>query len=647
MVTVELMFLFTLFVICQRRLECKSEQGIDWSLYQRVHTLQIGLIQNENLDKYMRIGAYWNNDNTAFIDDQTKVKRSYNTEQCIKDLRTIQEVSNDGTTNWANEMLGAWGKLSSVGIDIDFGNFDRCQNLKVPNSINIETQYCLANIAAGYFSMRKISPAWPRVGICIPNSCAPSLISTILNDYLDSNSLRISIASNNCRLKNDNTTLFFSYKIFIAFLTTILGLVILSSLYDVTYTLLEAYTNGKNLLECKSNQLPNVMPCLDGIRAIAAFWILSTHFNLYTTSIIENGEHDACVADKMRDIFSSGRFSVDTFFVLSALLAANKMLNEHSKNGRLNIPLLYLQRVVRLSPMMMVIALFNRFLVQFCANGPAYSSLLDDTRWLCENAMWDSILFFANFRNIQCVPGSWYLAADMHMYILTPFLVLLLQRYPRRFMGFSFVIVSIDFILSLDKDLFGLEGYNSYVPTRSRITPWLIGVNFAYILLQNRSRKPIRIPKFLNAILLAGSVSVFLWFTYTFRDDDFMWRARAWWSISLCFIIFSCVNGQGGIINWFLSHPRWQPISRLSFNIFLVHQTVIWVILANRKVPLYFSDITQVQELFLVVSTVCGVAFVLALTVEIPTMNLSRIYLYKNRNLRKSNQNVPEVITFS
>lgn len=133
-----------------------------------------------------------------------------------------------------------------------------------------------------------------------------------------------------------------------------------------------------------------------------------------------------------------------------------------------------------------------------------------------------------------------------------------------------------------------------------------------------RSRKHIRIPKvmnksegkivpifyqlivlffqLLNILLMTGAVSVFLWFTYTDRSYEFIWRARVWWSLCLCFIIFACVNGQGGIINWFLSNPRWQPIARLSFNIFLVHQTVIVITMANRKVPIYFSTITQVTN---------------------------------------------------
>lgn len=161
------------------------------------------------------------------------------------------------------------------------------------------------------------------------------------------------------------------------------------------------------------------------------------------------------------------------------------------RKGRLNIPLLYLQRVLRLSPVMILIALFNRFLIQFCANGPMYSIMIDDKRQSCETAMWESLLYFSNFSStqvlycekhllysicsplfffpmktvfrFQCVLGSWYLAADMHLYLLTPFLVLLLQRHPKRFMCFSTVFISIDFILALNKNRLGLQKFENQI----------------------------------------------------------------------------------------------------------------------------------------------------------------------------------------
>ena len=97
------------------------------------------------------------------------------------------------------------------------------------------------------------------------------------------------------------------------------------------------------------------------------------------------------------------------------------------------------------------------------------------------------------------MPGSWYLATDMQLYLLTPFLVVLLQRYPKPFIYFSSVFLSIDFFnLAKYSKLFHVE--DKYFTVRARISPWLIGIVFAYVQLKMRSDKSFLIPKVVNNI---------------------------------------------------------------------------------------------------------------------------------------------------
>lgn len=101
---VKLVFLFILIVICQWQVECGNKKFNDWFvLYQRLESLQIGLVDNKNLDRYTNLSVFSNKDNKFFSNDRTKVKRSYNTEQCIKDLKTIQVAFRDENSSWANE----------------------------------------------------------------------------------------------------------------------------------------------------------------------------------------------------------------------------------------------------------------------------------------------------------------------------------------------------------------------------------------------------------------------------------------------------------------------------------------------------------------------------------------------------------------
>lgn len=66
---------------------------------------------------------------------------------------------------------------------------------------------------------------------------------------------------------------------------------------------------------------------------------------------------------------------------------------------------------------------------------------------------------------------------------------------------------------------------------------------------------------------------------------------RVIWSIALCYIIFACVQNSGGPINWFLSHPLWQPFSRLCYSIYLLHFPVVMVTMASMKTSPYFSEL--------------------------------------------------------
>ena len=82
------------------------------------------------------------------------------------------------------------------------------------------------------------------------------------------------------------------------------------------------------------------------------------------------------------------------------------------------------------------------------------------------------------------------------------------------------------------------------------------------------------------------------------------------YAIGLCYIIFACANNAGGPINSFLSHPFWQPISKLSYSIYMVHLSVVIWTTTLMKSPIDFNQITAIQYFF-------G-NFILSLLVAIP-----------------------------
>lgn len=97
-----------------------------------------------------------------------------------------------------NLVINSWGRAPSGDFTADFGNFDQCLNM-LPmtqhGATTVRSQYCVLVGSNGLMS----------VGICIPDSCAPTLISAIINEYLNVNMPSVHISAANCRLQDDNT----------------------------------------------------------------------------------------------------------------------------------------------------------------------------------------------------------------------------------------------------------------------------------------------------------------------------------------------------------------------------------------------------------------------------------------------------------
>lgn len=71
--------------------------------------------------------------------------------------------------------------------------------------------------------------------------------------------------------------------------------------------------------------------------------------------------------------------------------------------------------------------------------------------------------------------------------------------------------------------------------------------------------------------------------------------SRVGWSLALAWIIFVCVHGYGGPVNWLLSLSGWQPLARLSYCIYIVHLPVQLVLAGRLRMPGYFSDMSAVR----------------------------------------------------
>lgn len=111
--------------------------------------------------------------------------------------------------------------------------------------------------------------------------------------------------------------------------------------------------------------------------------------------------------------------------------------------------------------------------------------------------------------------------------------------------------------------------------------------------------------------------------------------SRILWSIALCYIIFACVHNSGGLVNWFLSHPLWQPLGRLSYATYLVHFPIITLLMVTTKTSIYFSELIAFHGFIGNYVLALGVALIVTLTFKSPIIILEKL-LFKSKKQQKN-----------
>ena len=107
--------------------------------------------------------------------------------------------------------------------------------------------------------------------------------------------------------------------------------------------------------------------------------------------------------------------------------------------------------------------------------------------------------------------------------------------------------------------------------------------------------------------------------------------SRVFWSIALCYIIFACVHNSGGPVNWFLSHPLWQPISRICYAIYILHFIVVLIMGATLKTPPYFSELSAFHTFIGNYILVVCISIVATLAFESPIVVIEKILFGQNK----------------
>ncbi|XP_060663280.1 nose resistant to fluoxetine protein 6-like [Drosophila nasuta] len=554
--------------------------------------------------------------------------------QCAQDLAQVQ-LALGNNTNWALKMLDSWGSLPSgvlEGNTRSLGNYDECLriNQQISTDYTLQGKYCFARLPVGQLFQ---STSNANIAVCFPTTCDSTDMDILLRQLMEQLGLEVDetavlVTESTC--KTTGREPFDWLTIFTIVLCSVLGLfVLLATLYDYFFCedpsqlpqLIKAFSarvNSGALFRISNNSNPNMINCLHGLRCMSLIWVIFGHDYIIALKSPNINRMDMFTwgATPFRMFIQQCINAVDTFFFLSGMLVVSSQFRAMERgNGKLNIPKLYLNRYLRLTPVLGFAMLLYVKLLPYFGDGPIWGTTMFDDYSICNKNWYLTLLYVQNFFWDKCISHSWYLAVDMQLYLLSPIFLIALYRW-----GKKAAAAIVLLILVLSSYLFATMIVNNYsmqirgdavkrgepfiyFPIHVRASTWLVGVLFGYFLYLTKGKRfqlnRLVVWTFWLLSLSFLLVTVMALEPYAglnatpvpiVNEAFFLSLTRIAWPLALCWVVFACMQGYGGLANSFLASPLWQPLSKLSYCAYIFHIFFENLNSARTHTNTYFSD---------------------------------------------------------
>ncbi|XP_039483883.1 nose resistant to fluoxetine protein 6 [Drosophila santomea] len=584
---------------------------------------------------------------------------------CLNDMARLM-AGLRSAEYWALKMIDAWGSIPSgllTGHSYDLGNFDECLNIRkeVGQGRSIQGKYCFLSVSPAKIMGIETSLGSFKTATCFPASCSAAHMNTFVGQLMgkllnvSDPSSGMSISEGSCQASEsgswDGLTIFM-----IVMFSVMSCIVALFTLWDYFLVkdqnrlpsivkIFSARANSRALFRVvESHSNPNVIDCLHGIRCLSLIWVITCH--QYSASLISPHINLFSAATWVESPFASfilhGFIAVDSFLVIGGLLVALIPLRLMDKTkGKLNVPMMYLHRLIRIAPLLAMAIVVHMKLMPLISDGPLFvGGYLGNAA--CRSGWYWTLLFVNNYTDAKCLGQSWYLSMDMQLYIISPIFLISLYKWGKKAAAGIFIL-----ILSLAACLFAtmmVNGYSmmvtnatpgateaAYYATHTHATPWLIGFLFGYFLHLSKGKKfqLSWVSVWSGWILCLAMIFTSLFAMYppskwsdpsasTLAETSYYTFTRLGWAMALCWVIFACVQGHGGLANSFLSSPLWQPLSRLSYSVFIWHMFFMEMNARSTRTSTYFSDYQMMLNIWSTFGFTVLFSYAMHLLIEAP-----------------------------
>jgi peptidoglycan/LPS O-acetylase OafA/YrhL len=349
-------------------------------------------------------------------------------------------------------------------------------------------------------------------------------------------------------------------------------------------------------------QDPNYFNHIEGLRAIAAFWMILYHIAVFAPMFVTQSEFTTLFQHPFFKIVLSTSVSLDVFFVISGLVIGYALIKELKDTGAVDITRFFVRRCARVYPLYIIVILF-------C--GLTYSTF---------HSAWSNILQINNFLPIQQqhIPWAWSLAVDFQFYAVFSIILWLISKgvlgknacYTLTFAALILPIVSTTLIIKthplhpFSPNFYNLRspeswdyvnmGFNQlYV----RSGPFLYGVLTAYLLVHHRNKVHQFFQTIRKSTINLLSLSLLAIIVFLLANDPiwFLNQTKATWqtsiqwtlliqrnlfSLLLCMLLLLAEFPKGIVITLslkILNSPVWRPFGQLTFTTYMIHPLVIMI----------------------------------------------------------------------
>ncbi|XP_065345013.1 nose resistant to fluoxetine protein 6-like [Cloeon dipterum] len=523
------------------------------------------------------------------------------------------------------------------------------------------------------------SMALIQFGICVPSTCSIADVQKAFSYIISKEKSANGEAQIESCYTNGAAPLSSGDLAFIGCVAIIVGLVFLSSVIEsnfgvkedagFAYSCLMAFslpTNWRKLFFISNH--PGALKSLDGIRVLSTLWVVAGHKIIFTLQEPwANKNFQVESLQKLANMpFINNMPSVDTFFLMSGMLRSYNLLKEFQGN-RFRFFSDFARRYLRLTPVYALVIAFYATLLTRLGSGPRWEKFVTEPGEACAVNWKNNLLYINSYvhSNKHCMIQTWYLASDMQLFLVSPLVVYALWKKPvagkwilflmaaipicfTAWYTYSYEVLPTYLLNNSDEKLISYQR-DVHITTHHRMAPYVVGLALGYILYSKNRNFHLSPLRALFGWLMSLSTLYFVVFgainivQYDHEYDPvestfYASLHRISWAFAVGWLIFACNNENGGWITKILSLNVFQPLSKISYCIYLSHYVILMVGTARIKTPLFADDYALIHSLAGDFIISFAVATVLYLSVEAPLFEITRLIFATSKSVNQKKE---------